>query len=79
MHWRKESNHSTVLCGGVGAKNRLTVERTSVKAHTAIFYILRNYEMKDEIYYFIKFTTAKYERNYIVTERNIAIVESLSS
>ena len=45
----------------------------------AIFYILRNYEMKDEIYCFAKFTTAKYEINCIITERNIAIVESLSS
>jgi hypothetical protein len=48
-------------------------------ASTAIFYILRNYEMKDENYCFIEFTTAKYEIHCFVTERNIAIVEFLSS
>ena len=34
--------------------------------------MLRNYEMKDEIYCFEKFTSAKYGINHILTERNIA-------
>jgi hypothetical protein len=41
--------------------------------------ILRNYEMKDERYCFVKFTTAKYEIHCFITERNINIVEFLSS
>jgi hypothetical protein len=48
-------------------------------AGTAIFIILRNYEMKDKIYCFIIFTIAIYGRSYILIGRNIDIIESLSS
>jgi hypothetical protein len=44
-----------------------------------IFFMLRNYEMKDEISCFIIFTIAIYGRNYIIIGRNINIVEPLSS
>ena len=40
--------------------------------NTGIFYMLRNYEMKDKIYCFVKITSAKYRIDYIVTGRNIA-------
>jgi hypothetical protein len=46
--------------------------------HTAIFLILRNYAMKDEIYCFVIFMIAIYERNYVVIGRNINIVQFLS-
>jgi hypothetical protein len=46
---------------------------------TANFIILRNYEMKDEIYCFVIFTIAIYGRSYIITARNMDIVEPLSS
>ena len=39
---------------------------------TGIFYMLRNYEVKDKIYCFVKITSAEYRINYIVTGRNIA-------
>jgi hypothetical protein len=44
-----------------------------------IFFMLRNYEMKDEKYYFIIFMIAIYERNYIIVGRTLAIMRSLSS
>ena len=47
--------------------------------YTVNFFMLRNYEMKDEKYCFVIFTIAKYGRNYIIIGRNIDIVESLSS
>ena len=43
-----------------------------VSARTAKIYMLRNYEMKDEISCFVVFKIDKYEINYIVTARNIA-------
>ena len=46
---------------------------------TVNFFMLRNYEMKDEKYCFVIFTIAKYGRNYIMIGRNIDIVEPLSS
>jgi hypothetical protein len=41
--------------------------------------MLHNYEMKDERYCFAIFTIAIYGRNYIIIERNIDILELLSS
>jgi signal peptidase I len=46
---------------------------------TVIFFTLRNYEIKDEKYYFIIFTIAIYERNYIIIGRALAIVQCLLS
>jgi hypothetical protein len=46
---------------------------------TAIFFILRNYEMKAEIYCFVNFMIAKYGIFYIIIRRRLPIVESLSS
>jgi hypothetical protein len=46
---------------------------------TVIFFTLRNYEMKDEKYYFIIFTIAIYERNYIIIGQTLAIVQCLLS
>jgi hypothetical protein len=46
---------------------------------TANFIILRNYEMKDEIYCFVIFTIAIYGRSYIIIARNMDIMEPLSS
>jgi hypothetical protein len=39
---------------------------------TAIFFILRNHEMKAEIYCFVNYTIAKYGVFYIITGRKIA-------
>jgi hypothetical protein len=44
-----------------------------------IFSMLRNYALKDEIYCFVIFMTAKYGRNNIMIGRSIDIVEPLSS
>jgi hypothetical protein len=53
--------------------------RASHFVHTAIFFILRNYEMKAEIYCFVNFMIAKYGISYIIIGRKLPIVESLSS
>jgi hypothetical protein len=38
--------------------------------HTAKFYVLHHYEMKDEINCFVRFTIVKYESFYIIIGRN---------
>jgi hypothetical protein len=50
-----------------------------LRRDTVIFFTLRNYEMKDEKYYFIIFTIVIYNRNYIVIGRTLAIVQCISS
>ena len=46
---------------------------------TAIFYMLRNYEMKDEINCFIIFTIDTYEIFYIIIGRDVASHKIISS
>jgi hypothetical protein len=46
---------------------------------TAIFYMLRNYEMKNEINCFIIFTIDKYEIFYIIIGRDISSRKIVSS
>jgi hypothetical protein len=41
--------------------------------------MLRNYEMEDEIICFLIFMIDKYGINYIITARDIVLVEPLSS
>jgi hypothetical protein len=41
-------------------------------AYTVIFFFLRNYEMKEEIYCFMIFMIAKYRQFYIIIGQNIA-------
>jgi hypothetical protein len=46
---------------------------------TVIFFLLRNYEMKEEIYCFVIFMIAKYEQFYVIIRRNNASHQILSS
>jgi NAD/NADP transhydrogenase alpha subunit len=47
--------------------------------NTVIFFLLHNYEMKEEIYCFVIFMIAKYEQFYVITRRNNASHQILSS
>jgi hypothetical protein len=51
----------------------------SVQLHTAKFYVLHNYEMKDEINCFVRFTIVKYESFYIIIGRNFLSRKGVSS
>ena len=50
----------------------------SCRTNTVIFFLLRNYEMKEEINCFVIFMIAKYEQFYVIIRRNNASHQILS-
>jgi hypothetical protein len=49
------------------------------QGYTAIFFFLRNYEMKEGIYCFVISMIVKYEQFYVIIRRNNASRQLLSS